>query len=210
MCPLQRRDRLVGLHHNQGVERGRELGREAGRDAPEDVLARDLFAQYPQKEPSTSTSRVRKRSSTWSSVTPTTRAAGIRLRSRYRYGRRGPGQHFGTFKTSSPGPTDAPDAKPERIGNGEVRLQNRPDPSVQREHAPLRARAVGAALPVDGQPVGLPVDVLAGEGGELAHAETQVEQRPDDELFVMRDAGVGEAVRLVAGEMFGGSALHRA
>ena len=60
---------------------------------------------------------------------------------------------------------------------------------AEREDAPLRAAPVGSALAVDGQPVGLPVDLRALEGGELGDTQAGVEERPDDELLEVRRAG---------------------
>lgn len=45
----------------------------------------------------------------------------------------------------------------------------------------------------------MPVDVVFGQFGKLGNTEPGIKQGPDDELFFVGFAGVGQAVGLVLG-----------
>jgi hypothetical protein len=94
--------------------------------------------------------------------------------------------------------TTRPDG--EVLADGEVVLQQRPNPAGHGHVADLGLLAVGAALAADPELALLPEDVLGGQVAQLADAEAGVEQGPDDELLGGRLAGVGEAVGLLGGE----------
>jgi hypothetical protein len=50
----------------------------------------------------------------------------------------------------------------------------------------FRAQAVGAVFAVDGEAVGLPVDVVAAQASESRDAQAGVEERPHREAFGVR------------------------
>ena len=62
--------------------------------------------------------------------------------------------------------------------------------------APLGLAAVGPALAVDRQAMPLPVEVPAGETGELGDPQPGVEERPDDQALLVIPAGSQSGAKL--------------
>ena len=59
-------------------------------------------------------------------------------------------------------------------------------PVSERNDAALGLCAVDTAFTVDHQAVVLPVDVFAGESGELGHSQASIKQRPDNQALRVR------------------------
>lgn len=86
--------------------------------------------------------------------------------------------------------------------DGEVGFNDRLDPGGQGKNTSLRGVAIGATFAVDGQAMGLPVDVRRGERRELGNSEPSVQEDPNDETFLAGLAAISEAIGFVSGKRF--------
>jgi hypothetical protein len=76
-------------------------------------------------------------------------------------------------------------------------LEKRPHAGGERGYATLGLRTIRSTLTADHEPMVPPVEIVFPEVGQLRDAEAGIEQGPDYELFLMRLAGVGEAIGLI-------------
>ena len=76
------------------------------------------------------------------------------------------------------------------------------DTGGQRNQPALGFGAVGSALAVDHQAVGLPVEIGSFEVGKLGDSESRVKKGPDNGFLFVGVAGVGQAGCFVCGKRF--------
>jgi hypothetical protein len=78
------------------------------------------------------------------------------------------------------------------VVQGEMPLKEWLDASRQGNDAPLGLGAIGTALAIGYKTVALPVDIVFCELCESRDPKPGLQQRPDDELFLVRLAGVSQ------------------
>ena len=87
----------------------------------------------------------------------------------------------------------------EGVVEGKVPIEERLHTCRQRAQPALGARAIWSALTVDHEPVILPVEIVLPEIGQFGDPQAGIQQRPNDELFLMGPAGIRQASGLIRG-----------
>lgn len=97
---------------------------------------------------------------------------------------------------------DGPLADAERVVHGTVPFEQGLHPIGEGNHEAFDLGALGTALALDHQAVSMPIEVVFREARQLRDTKARVEERPDQELFQVRLAGIGQVVGLVLGKRF--------
>lgn len=94
---------------------------------------------------------------------------------------------------------NSPLADSQRVVNRKVAFEQGLHPGGEGNYAAFGRAPIGAPFAIDHQAVGLPVNVIFREAGQLCDAQARNQERPDHELFHVCLARIGQAGGFVLG-----------